>query len=209
MYGASGAKRRCSNQTGSLGVSRRIAPLRSQRLKHWLPWAAGLAFVAAVVAVLVLVVPNTGGRTNVAPDPNGPPADLVAKVKNRKTIPLEARRVAGTFVLTAAMRKNLDEAWRLAGPEVRQGMSYKQWLTGNIAVAPVFGGIESAPMSVNRATDDSATLQIIVKPKAAGAKPAIYSMRLDRIGNGKAKHWVVNEFQQWASVAIPSDPTRS
>ncbi len=159
--------------------------------------------------MLVLVVPNTGGNTNVAPDPNAPAADLVAKAKNRPTIPPQARRVAGKFVLTAAMRRNLDEAWRLAGPEIRQGMTYKEWLTGNIAVAPIFGGIESAPMSVNTATGDSATLQIIVKPADHSAKPAIYSMRLDRIGNGKAKHWVVNEFQQWASVAIPTDPTRS
>jgi hypothetical protein len=166
-------------------------------------------FVAAVVAVLVLVIPNTGSNTNVAPDPNGPPADVVAKAKNRRTIPPEARRVAGKFVLTAAMRRHLDEAWPLAGPAVRQGMTYREWLSGNIAVAPVFGGIASAPMSVNTATGNSATLQIIVKPADHSAKPAIYSMRLDRIGNGKTKRWVVNEFQQWASVAIPSDPTRS
>jgi hypothetical protein len=174
-----------------------------------LPWAAGLAAVAAIVAALVLVVPNTGGRTNLAPDPNAPPADVVGTPKPHKTIPPDARRVAGAFVLTAAQRQHLDQAWPLAGPDVRQGMTYKEWLTGDIAVAPVFGGIESAPMSIEQATDDRAVLQILVKPADHSAKPGIFTMRLDRIGTGKARHWVVNEFQQWVGQVIKTDPTRS
>ena len=161
-----------------------------------------MAFVAAIVAVLVLVVPNTGGRTNVAPDPSAPPADLVEKPKIRLTIPPEARRVAGKFVLTAAMRRHLDEAWPLAGPEVRQGMTYKEWLRGNIAVAPIFGGIESAPMSVEAAAKNWALLKILVKPADHSAQPAFFTMRLDRVATGTAKHWVVNEFQQWQGVPI-------
>jgi hypothetical protein len=88
-------------------------------------------------------------------------------------------------------------------------MSYKEWLTGNIAVAPIFGGIASAPMSVEEASAGRAVLQILVKPADDSAKPGIYTMRLDRIGTGKARHWVVNEFQQWVGQVIKADPTRS
>jgi len=171
-----------------------------------LPWAVGLAAVAGIVAVLVLVVPNTGGKASVAPGPNAPAADVVDTSKPHKTIPAEARRVAGKFVLTAAQRKHLDQAWPLAGPELRQGMTYKEWLTGNIAVAPIFGGIESAPMSIDQATKDWALLQILVKPRDHAAKPGIFSMRLDRVGAGAQKHWVVNEFQQWMGQVIPTRP---
>jgi hypothetical protein len=167
-----------------------------------LPWAVGLAAVAVIVAVLVYVVPSTGGETNVAPDPSGAAVDLVDQSKPRKTIPPEARRVAGTFVLTAAQRRHLDQAWPLAGPEIRQGMTYKEWLKGNIAVAPVFGGIKTAPMAIDAAEKDWAMLQILITPSTPGAKPAMDTMRLDRIGTGAAKHWVVNEFQQWQSVPI-------
>jgi hypothetical protein len=156
--------------------------------------------------VLVLVVPNTGGEKNVAPDPNGPSADIVEQGKPRKTIPPEARRVAGTFILTAGQRRHLEQAWPLAGPAVRQGMTYKQWLTGNIAAGRVFGGIKTAPMSIDAAEKDSAMLQILVTPQDATVKPAFFTMRLDRVGKGAAKHWVVNEFQEWNSVAIKSRP---
>ena len=152
--------------------------------------------------MLVLVVPNTGGETNVAPDPNGAAADVLDTKKPRKRIPPEARRVAGTFVLTAGQRRNLDQAWPLAGPEVRQGMTYKQWLTGNIAAARIFGGIKTAPMAIDAAEKDWAMLQILVTPQDRTFKPAIYTMRLDLVGTGKAKRWVVNEFQEWVGVPI-------
>jgi hypothetical protein len=168
-----------------------------------LPWVVGLALVAGIVTVLVLMVPNTGGGTNVAPDPNGDPVDLLQQEKMRKTIPPEARRVAGRFVLTAAQRRNLDEAWPLAGPMVRQGMTYEQWVKGDIAAARVFGGIKTAPMAVDVAAKKWAMLQILITPKDATVKPAIYTMRLDLIGKGTAAHWVVNEFQQWVGQSIP------
>ena len=156
--------------------------------------------------MLVLVVPNTGGEGTVAPDPNGPAADVVDKQKPHKTIPPEARRVAGKFVLTAGQRRHLDQAWPLAGPEVRQGMSYEQWLTGNIAAARIFGGIKRAPMAVDAAEKDWAMIQLLVTPQDGTFKPAIYTMRLDRVGKGKAKRWVVNEFQEWVGVPIKSRP---
>ena len=166
----------------------------------------GLALVAGIVTALVILVPGAGGKANVAPDPSAAAVDVVDQRRPRHTIPPEARRVAGRFILTAAMRRNLDQAWPLAGPDVRQGMSYKEWLSGNIAVARVFGGIKSAPMSVDAAQKDWAMLQILVTPQDRTVKPALFTMRLDRVGAGKARHWVVNEFQEWNSVAIKSRP---
>ena len=153
--------------------------------------------------MLVLVVPNTGGKTSAAPDPNAPAADVPNTKRPGKTIPPVARRVAGKFVLTAGLRKNLDEAWPLAGPDVRQGMTHKQWLTGNIAAARIFGGIKTAPMSIDAAAKDWAMLQILVQPADMTVKPALFTMRLDRIGTGKGRHWVVNEFQEWVGQSIP------
>jgi hypothetical protein len=167
-----------------------------------------VVLVAGVVAALVLIVPNESGTTDkeAAPAPNSPPAKLVDKVKLHKKVPSEARRVAGKFILTAVVRKNLDQAWPLAGPDVRQGMSYEEWLKGEIAVAPFFGGIKSAPMSVDYATKNEALLEVLLIPQKKGKafKPGVFYVKLNKIGQGKKTRWVVNEFTQRIGVPIPS-----
>lgn len=45
-----------------------------------------------------------------------------------------ARQVADKFILTAVARKNLGEAYELTHPDLRQGLTKQQWLTGNIPV---------------------------------------------------------------------------
>ena len=57
-------------------------------------------------------------------------------IRPRKQVPLDAaaRKVAGRFILTAVARQNLAESYALAHPELRQGMSKREWLTGNIPV---------------------------------------------------------------------------
>ncbi|MGZ8694835.1 MAG: hypothetical protein ACXWYS_05290 [Gaiellaceae bacterium] len=184
------------------------AVMNSRKFQRWFPWVAGIVLVAGVVAALVLIVPNTAGTTDkeAAPAPNSPPAQIADKLKLHKKVPSEARRVAGRFILTAVARKNLDQAWPLAGPDVRQGMSYKEWLSGNIAVAPFFGDIKRAPMSVDYATKDEALLQVLLIPVKKGKdyKPGVFYLRLNKVGQGNKTHWVVNEFTQRVGVPIPA-----
>jgi hypothetical protein len=44
--------------------------------------------------------------------------------------------ISVSFVRTAVARERLDDAWKLAGPELRQGQSRSEWDSGNIAVPP-------------------------------------------------------------------------
>jgi hypothetical protein len=182
--------------------------MNSRKFQRWFPWVAGLVLVAGVVAALVLIVPNNSGTSSkdAAPAPNSPPVQTVEKVKLHAKVPAAARRVAGKFILTAVVRENLDQAWPLAGPEVRQGMSYKEWLRGNIAVATFFGGIKSAPMSVDYATKNEALLEVLLVPqkKGKGIKPGVFYLKLNKVGQGKKTRWVVNEFTQRVGVPIPS-----
>jgi hypothetical protein len=183
--------------------------MNSRKFQRWFPWIAGLVLVAGVVAALVLIVPNNSGTSaeDAAPAANSPPAQTVDKVKLHKKVPSEARRVAGKFILTAVARKNLDQAWVLSGPDVRQGMTYKEWLSGNIAVAPFFGGIKRAPMSVDYATKNEALLEVLLIPVKKGKefKPGVFYLKLNKVGHGKKTHWVVNEFTQRVGVPIPAN----
>ena len=183
--------------------------MNSRKFQRWFPWIAGLVLVAGVVAALIILVPNTGGTSKdaLAPAPNSPPAQKVEQQKLLKKVPPEARRVAGKFILTAVVRQNLDQAWPLAGPDVRQGMSYKQWLKGDIAVATFFGGIKRAPMSVDYATKNEALLEVLLIPKKTGKqyKPGVFYVKLNKVGAGKGRHWVVNEVTQRVGIPIPAN----
>ena len=187
--------------------------MNSRTFHRWFPWIAGLVLVAGVVAALVLIVPNTGGNTknNTAPPAESPPVQKVQQQKLLKKVPPEARRTAGKFILTAVVRKNLDQAWPLAGPDVRQGMSHEEWLNGNIAVAPFFGGIKSAPMSVDYATKDEALLEVLLIPQKQGKefKSGVFYLKLNKVGQGKKTRWVVNEFTQRVGVPIPANVNNS
>ncbi len=79
----------------------------------------------------------------------------------------DARVVAGRFVITAVQRKNLAEAWTLVGPAIRQDLTYKEWLSGNIPVVPFTAEISVAPIKVDFSSKDYALLEIILLPKSA------------------------------------------
>jgi hypothetical protein len=183
--------------------------MNSRKFQRWFPWIAGLVLVAGVVAALVLLVPNESGTSGKALQPakNSPPVKKVEQVKLLKKVPSDARNVAGKFLLTAVVRKNLDQAWPLAGPDVRQGMSQKEWMKGNIAVARFFGGIAKAPMSVDYATKDEVLLEVMLIPKAKGKqyKPAVFYVKLNKIGKGAKRHWAVNELTQRVGIPIPAN----
>jgi hypothetical protein len=49
---------------------------------------------------------------------------------------LQLMDISMRFVRSAVARQHLDDAWRLAGPELRQGESRHEWDSGNIAVPP-------------------------------------------------------------------------
>jgi hypothetical protein len=188
-------------------VSTFDAAINSRRFQKWFPWAAGAVLLAGIVAALLFILPNTGGTTakQAAPAPGFVPK-TVPQQKLLKKVPAAARVVAGRFILTAVQRKNLDQAWPLAGPEVRGGMSRKEWMTGNIAVPVFFGGIKNAPVSIKYATKSSALLEVLLEPVKKGNKPGDFYLKVDKVGKGKAAHWVVNEVQQDVAIPIPSNP---
>jgi len=192
-------------------VSTLDAAINSRKFQKWFPWVAGVVLLAGIVAALVFILPNQSGTQSndkaAQPSPNFEP-QTVPQEKLIKRVPKGARLVAGRFILTAVQRKNLDQAWALAGPDVRAGMTRKEWLTGNIAVPVFFGGIKEAPMKVDYATKKSALLEVLLEPAKKGAnyKPGTFFIKVDKVGKGKTAHWVVNEVQQDVAIPIPANP---
>jgi hypothetical protein len=162
-----------------------------------LPWVTGVAVVSVGVALLIVFVRNTGHSTATPLNPNVPAVD-VSKVP--KTVKLEpgATKVAREFIKTAVARKNLRAAYAISGPQIVQGQSLKDWMTGNIAVPPYpVQDVGLAPMKIDYSYPKQALVEIALLPKTGSkVKPQLFMMELDKL-NGK---WVVNS---WVPRSVP------
>ena len=178
----------------------------ARRLMRLLPWISGLVLVAGIVAFLIVFFGNTADTTqSSAPARPGKP-QVVAKEK-QVPVPRAARVVAGRFILTAVQRRHLDEAWRISGPEMRQGLSHKQWMTGNIPVVPWLGQIGVTPISVDYSFPDEVALTIVISPKkGTSGHPDTFKMVLNKFGKGPKARWLVQEWIPFEPPPIPANP---
>lgn len=173
------------------------------RNQRYLLWASGLVLAAGIAAVLIVFLGNTG-HSESAPFTTKP-VDTVTTPAKTKLEPA-AREVAGRFILTAVQRKHLDEAWKLVGPGIRQGMSYKEWLKGTIPVVPFLDAIKLAPMKVDLSEKNHALLEVILIPKSNKVKSQIFTLDVNKVGKGKDAHWVVNSWAPRSAPTIPNNP---
>jgi len=175
--------------------------LKSPRSQRYLLGVSGFVLAAGIAAVLVVFLRNTGhSQPQVF---SNTPVQKVAKPA--KNIPLgrTQRDIAGEFILTAVQRKRLAEAWNLVGPGIRQGMTYKQWLTGAIPVVPFLDKIKVAPIKVDISNKNYALVEVVILPASKSVKPQIFTMEMIRVGKGSKSHWVVNS---WAPRSVPTIP---
>jgi hypothetical protein len=113
--------------------------------------------------------------------------------------------VAGKFILTAVQRKDLGQAWTLAGPGIRQDLTRKEWLTGNIPVVPFLKPIKLTSLKVDLSSKNYALIELLLVPRQGRAE--IYDMELIKVGKGDNAHWVVNSWVPRARPTIPNNPS--
>jgi hypothetical protein len=118
----------------------------------------------------------------------------------QKSVPFDpaAREVARRFILTAVARKHLAEAYAFSGPQIREGMTLKQWKTGNIAVVPYkVNDATVANIKIDESHKADAKLEILMStPKV---KAQIFFMDLIK-RHGK---WFVNAWVPRSPPPIP------
>jgi hypothetical protein len=173
---------------------------RARRFARLAPWISALVLVAGIVTFLLVFFRNTAKPEVSTPLTPAKPSQVAAQ----KNVPVEkqARLVAGRFILTAVQRKHLAEAWKLAGPPIRAGRTYKQWLTGNIAVVPWFGKLGAVPLKVDYSYPGEAQFTVILAPKPGTAgKPDTFIMGLKKYG----KQWKVTAWVPYEPPAVKSN----
>lgn len=178
------------------------ATFQSPRFQRRLLVVAALVLAAGVVAIVAVKLGNRGEVKPVARQGVG--VKDVSKVPASKKLEPAAKLVAQKFVLTAVARKNLREAYGLVGPQIKQGQSLKEWLTGNIAVVPYpVDELKLAPMKIDYSYANEAALEVALLPKdGSGVKPLIFYMDLVK-QHGK---WLVNSWVPRSAPEVPLSP---
>jgi hypothetical protein len=168
-------------------------------LRQLAPWLGGLLLVAGVVMGIITLAPGPKAQPSSPVTPTPPPTPPP------KSVPLTAAatNVAREFVLTAVARQDLAAAWKISGPNIRAGLTYAEWKTGNIPVVPYpIGSLKLAPFKIDYSYANEATIEIALLPKAsAKIKPQLFALGLKRVrGAGGKWHWVVDN---WVPISHP------
>lgn len=179
-----------------MGIRSTLSSPRAQRRLLWL----GSAVVAVGVALgLVFVVGDTGAKTEevVSKEPA-----VVVNEGPKAPLPREARRVAGEFILTTVTRKDLARGWELTHPAFREGLTKKQWLSGDIPVVPYpVSSTEPAPMSVEESYANSAVMRVSLAPeKGSSVKPQLFFIGVRKFDG----QWKVDYWGPYSTVPVPS-----
>jgi hypothetical protein len=176
----------------------------SRKLNKWAPRVAVLVLLVGVITFAAVKWSNTAksidtGATN-------EPASLPKPEPPTTKVSPEVRRIAARFIHTAVARKNLAEAWKITGGVIKEGTSYKQWLSGNIAVVPYPAG-KNAGMQVSYSHPNQVELIFALSPpKGVQVKPQYFMMDLTRVGQPGHKRWLVTYWAPRSPPQIPAPP---
>jgi hypothetical protein len=163
---------------------------RSQLRK--LRWGIGLGLLT--VAAFAIAVSSRGGGEEPVAQLQPVAQNINADPPRRKSVPFspEARDVAAEFLSTAVPRRNLERSWQISHPELRQGYTLKQWLTGTIPVQyyPT-GKVDLAAFRIDESYADEAAIQVILYPnETAKVRPQVFFVTLKKHGGT----WKVSYF---------------
>jgi hypothetical protein len=175
--------------------------LQKRRRERVAMSVAGLLLLAGVFAAAVVFLPNR----NAAPETVSTLPAQVPKTEAAVPLPAAARTVAGRFVLTAVARKNLAAAYDHVGPNLRGGLTRKEWLTGDIPVIPYpIQSLRLAPFKIDYSHKSDALIELALLPrKGAGVKSQIFYLTLKKIGPAGKEHWVVDGWVPKGSTFVP------
>jgi hypothetical protein len=167
-----------------------LSVLESPRQRRRLAFASALALLALLVYLGIHF--STPGSEQNASGPN------VRGYTAPKTVPFRARdrravhRVLAEFIRTAVSRHDLDRAWDVAGPGLREGLTRKEWDRGNIPVTPYPAARhgQGSWSNVEYSYRKDVGLNVLVFPKR-GSGYSVASVDVDVV-KGRDRRWRVD-----------------
>lgn len=189
--------------SGGRGLATRL--LSSPRRRRRLRLSAVLLALAGVLAFVGLKYSNTAERE---PEhfSNGPVQRVAAPLKAQKlsNIDLESvHRIAELFIDTAVLRTSVDDSWEITTPKLRQGLTRKEWDSGNIPVTPFpAGAVQQIKYTLDWSGQDLVYLKVAILPKdAANVAGQAFDIGLARDAHSGPDGWLVD---YWVPTGLGS-----
>ena len=168
---------------------------------------SGAVFAAGVTVFIAVVV--LGGTSNAFPDRfSNQPAQVI---KKDKPAPVEKAQIAlaRRFLETAVARKNLRAAYGFVHPDLRGGLSRKQWETGNIPVILYHASnAKTVAFKVDYSYKTQALFEVNLHavPGTEARPTLLFFIGLKREGGKPTGRWLVNYFEPNWRPPIPMAP---
>jgi hypothetical protein len=172
--------------------------LSSPRRRRRLRIGGALLAFAGVCAFVGLHYSNTG---------KSPPDRYSAEPVQRVPPPLKAatltgadnesvRRIAALFIDTAVLRRRIDDSWEITTPRLRQGLTRKEWDTGEIPVTPFKAdAVAEIKYDLDWSGANLVYLKIAIVPKPTSTVDGqAFDIGLQRQGEPADHKWLVDYF---------------
>ena len=181
-----------------------MSRLASSRFRRRAGWLGALVAVAGGVALLVVLVGNTGhavpqrfaaGKPAIVPP--APKRDVFTAAEQR-----DVRAVAARFVESAVYRRHVDDSWEITTTDLRQGISRGDWARGEIPVVPYSAeAVAQVRWHLDYSYAKDVALKVAFYPKpGSGAARQIFEIELQNHGTDATPHWLVS---YWAPSGGP------
>ena len=185
--------------------------LASPRRRRRLTVAGIVAVVAGPLIYLGVHFSSPGSPGNAT----GPYVNNDSYYRQPKHVPFTAanrsavKTVLARFICTAVVRHHVADSWALAGPSLRQGLTYKQWRTGDIPVVPYPAAEhgQGAWDVVNYSYRNKVGLEVLMFPKS-GSGYSMATVDTDLVrghdGRWRVDYWMITKFHGPGATA-PAD----
>ena len=179
--------------------------LSSPRAQRRFLWISGGVFAVGLIVFLSVYVFR--GSSGYHAPLSKQPAQHAQKMIKAKPDPA-AYKVARTFMETAVQRKNLSAAYPLVGPDLKGGLTLKQWDKGNIPVVQYpAGNLKTAGFQVINSYKTQMLLIVdLVAKRGTDVRPHLpFWIGLIRAHNDPKGRWLVNYWLPYWSPPLPSN----
>jgi hypothetical protein len=169
--------------------------------------------LVAGAVVLFLAFPNTASKytppkSSAKEEPIPQEEVEPATVNLSRAAQAAALQTASDFIKTAVLRQRVASSWELTTPTLRQGMSRREWNTGNIPV-PQFpaSALAEAKWRVVHSYRNDLELDVLLLPKQGKAGQGLgsisYAIALKPSGSASRKHWLVDDVRPYGLSQPP------
>jgi len=175
----------------------------TRRIPWWrrvLPWACGATLAIGILVAAAVFLGDTAPPKETF---SNEPADVTKPEKNI-ALPAEVKQIARTFIQTAVARRNLEVAYPLVGPAIKQGMTLTAWKTGNIAVIPFpVEKLDFATFKVDYAHARDVLMEVALLSNDASVKGQVFYINVKKFGKGVNAKWLVDSWVPRSSALVP------